>query len=110
MASLHRLMGDCNSTFKNSPFPLKLARSCGCQLLSPEDGLLDARALNQLKQAGIEDAEHCGAITLFWLIFSLFPDLSSPHSAMAAKAPHDPEVPAGPSGPPPYWHGSRPHK
>jgi hypothetical protein len=45
-----------------------LALSCGCQLLSPEDGLLDARALNQLKQAGIEDAEHCGAITLLWLI------------------------------------------
>ncbi|MCX5951776.1 MAG: hypothetical protein NT158_11680 [Cyanobacteria bacterium] len=47
-----------------------LALSCGCQLLSPEDGLLYARALNQLKQAGIEGAEHFGAITLLWLISS----------------------------------------
>ncbi len=70
MASLLRLMGDCNSAFKNSPFPLMLALSCGCELLSPEDGLLDARALNQLKQAGIEGAEHFGALTLLWLISS----------------------------------------
>jgi hypothetical protein len=52
------------------PFPLMLALSCGCQLLSPEDGFLYARALNQLKQAGIQGAERFGAITMLWLISS----------------------------------------
>jgi hypothetical protein len=70
MASLHRLRGDCKQRLQELPFHLMLALSCGCELLSPEDGLLDARALNQLKQAGIEGAEHFGAITLLWLISS----------------------------------------
>ena len=52
------------------PFPLMLALSCGCQLLSPEDGFLYARALNQLRQAGIEGTERFGAIMLLWLISS----------------------------------------
>lgn len=52
------------------PLPLLLALSCGWQLLSPEDGLLYARALNQLKQSGIEGIEYSGAVTLLWLISS----------------------------------------
>ena len=52
------------------PLPLLLALSCGWQLLSPEDGLLYARALNQLKQGGIEGAELSAAVVLLWLISS----------------------------------------
>lgn len=50
------------------PLPLMLALSCGWQFLSPEDGLLYARALNQLRQSGIEGAERIGAIALLWLV------------------------------------------
>lgn len=49
------------------PLPLLLALSCGWQLLSPEDGLLYARALNQIKQSGIDGIEYLGAIALLWL-------------------------------------------
>jgi hypothetical protein len=52
------------------PLPLLLALSSSWQLLSPEDGLLYARILNQLRQSGIEGAERLGAIALLWLISS----------------------------------------
>jgi hypothetical protein len=52
------------------PLPVLLALSCGWQLLSPEDGLLYARALNQLRQGGMEGAEQLGAIALLWLVSS----------------------------------------
>jgi hypothetical protein len=47
-----------------------LALSCGWQLLSPEDGLLYAKALNQLRQGGTEGAERFAAIALLWLVSS----------------------------------------
>jgi len=50
------------------PLPLLLALSCGWQLLSPEDGLLYAKALNQLRQGGLEGIEKLGAIALLWLV------------------------------------------
>jgi len=62
--------GGLQQRLQGLPFPLMLALSCGCQLLSPEDGFLYARALNQLKQAGIQGAERFGAITMLWLISS----------------------------------------
>jgi hypothetical protein len=52
------------------PLPGLLAMSCGWQLLSPEDGLLYAKALNQLRQGGMEGAERFAAITLLWLVSS----------------------------------------
>jgi hypothetical protein len=47
-----------------------LALSCGWQLLSPEDGLLYAKALNQLRQGGMEGPERFAAIALLWLVSS----------------------------------------
>jgi len=52
------------------PLPGLLALSCGWQLLSPEDGLLYAKALNQLSQGGMAGAERFAAITLLWLVSS----------------------------------------
>ncbi len=54
------------------PLPLLLALSCGWQLLSPEDGLLYAKALNQLRQGGMEGAERLSAIALLWLVSGSF--------------------------------------
>jgi len=65
-----RAEGGLQQRLQELPFPLMLALSCGCQLLGPEDGLLYARALIQLKQADIEGAEHFGAIIFLWLISS----------------------------------------
>ena len=52
------------------PLPLLLGLSCGWQLLSPEDGLLYAKALHQLRQGGMEGAERLAAIALLWLVSS----------------------------------------
>ena len=52
------------------PLPLLIAMSCGWQFLSPEDGLLYAKALNQLRQNGSEGAESLVAIALLWLVSS----------------------------------------
>ena len=52
------------------PLPVLLALSCGWQFLSPEDGLLYAKALNQLRQGGMEGAERFAAIALLWLVTS----------------------------------------
>jgi len=68
--NLLRADGGLQQRLLKLPFPLMLALSCGFQLLSPEDGFLYARALNQLRQAGIQGAERFGAITLLWLISS----------------------------------------
>jgi hypothetical protein len=47
-----------------------LALSCGWQLLSPEDGVLYAKALNQLRQGGLEGTERFAAVALLWLVSS----------------------------------------
>jgi hypothetical protein len=52
------------------PLPALLALSCGWQLLSPEDGLLYAKALNQLRQGEMEGTERFAAIALLWLVSS----------------------------------------
>jgi hypothetical protein len=52
------------------PLPVLLALSCGWQLLSPEDGLIYAKALNQLRQGGLEGTERFAAVALLWLVSS----------------------------------------
>lgn len=52
------------------PLPVLLALSCGWQLLSPEDGVLYAKALNQLRQGGLEGTERFAAVALLWLVSS----------------------------------------
>jgi hypothetical protein len=52
------------------PLPALLALSCGWQLLSPEDGLLYAKALNQLRHGEMEGTERFAAIALLWLVSS----------------------------------------
>jgi hypothetical protein len=64
----HSQREDGFERLRQLPLPVLLALSCGWQLLSPEDGLLYARALNQLRHSGMEGAERLVAIALLWLV------------------------------------------